>query len=625
MANDNSWQQTSPFNANPPGHADWIESVERTLGGTHSMDALVSRTADGFDIQPLYTQHTNAPFYTRGVEAWEIRQAYNTDNQLRTNREILSDLKDGVNAVELTPHPSMATVTDLQQLLKDVLMPMINLSLTPAANNAIYGSLLLGYCQNLNLDKDELDCSLNIDPIGALALTGQSAESDLKQAADIAAYCHSNYKKINSLCSDSSIYHNAGATEAQELACLLATTVEYLRALNTLNVEAAFRQLRFRLALDSDYFLSIAKLRAARELINQVAAQCSADNGGADHPAVTIDAVSSSRSMAALDLSVNILRSSTQAAAAMAGGANGFTCTAFDSLSEGSAKAKRLARNTHHILKEESGLLNIHDPARGSGYIEALTEGLCTSAWSLFQQIESNGGMQQALKTGYIQQQIKIARETRESAIATGRKPIIGVSEFPNSQETTARAADTTTSFKPLKQTSDKSADALINAMAAGDNISDHFSENTQALISEPLTHYRDSEQFETLRLRSNAADKLSPVSLITIGDKKDYSARVAFCSSFFSIAGIETTVISIDNAKQTDSQLLVLCSSDEQYLAEAEKACDHFAAKEVWIAGNNPQVISALENKISESVHLHCDRLDLLDKALALLGVPAP
>jgi len=615
--NNHSWQKNSPFEAGKFSQHDWRTSTEKLLGDTGFDDALVTDTFDGIEVQPLYTQHADAPFYSRGSSEWEICQAYCSDNTEHTNQQILSDLNEGVGTIELMLTSQNATsacdkVTDLERLLKGVHPKMIRLSLTPSTDNTLYGPLLLAYYYRQKIATEDVNCALNIDPIGLQARTGLSANSQLDQINTIAEHCCNHYSNVSSLCADSSVYHNAGSTEAQEIAFLLATTVDYLRALKSIDVESAFKQLRFRLALDSDYFQSIAKLRAARELLNQVATGC-----GASSAQIFIDTITGTRSMTALDMSVNILRTSTQAAAAMAGGASGYLCEAYDSLTDNSVTARRLARNTHHILKEESGLLNVNDPARGSGYIESLTASLCSSAWDLFQKIESNGGMQQSLQSGFIHQQIKKARSKREQAVATVSQAVIGVSQYPDIKEKVITTKHVTNQNPPNESTSTPpSITAFVGALADGDSISNFQTETTGKRASQPVTPYRDSMVYEQLRYRSSAwleANNNRPkVSLLTIGSKKDYAQRVAFCKDFFATAGIEITVTSFEDNAPPAMPLAIICSSDDHYISNAQLI--------KWIAGNNPKVLSLLKENIT-AIHLRCDRPALLDQALSLMG----
>ena len=643
--NTRTWHQDSTF----PPHTDhdWRTSVDQLLRGADFNKALVSKTLDGIEIQPLYQQMPDAPFCGRGDSTWNIHQTYRSGSLSDTNKNILSDLSDGLTSIELAlPMTNSSadstlpcyTVSDLEHLLTDVRPEMIELSLAPDSDNRLTGTLLLAWFYQQKIAPVDVRCALNIDPLGTQANNGTCAKPALNELTQFAIYCGNHFPNASSVCVDSSVYHNAGCSEAQELAFLLATSVEYLRALQTLDTDLAFDQMRFRIALDNDYFLNVAKLRAARELIRQIKQNC-----GATDSTITIDAVSGTRTITTLDSSVNILRNTTQASAAMTGGANGFNCTPFDQLTGSTEKAQRLARNTQHILIEESGLLNINDPARGSGYVESLTSDLCQSAWQLFQEIETSGGMHKSLEQGIIATQVETSCQARLNALGTGKSPMIGVTDYPDlseppecseavEQASTTQKEKRATTTKDDAKSDSTSVPALVGALSEGGSTLDFKSYARSTVTSEPLTQFRDSQVFEQLRHRSQTYknnNSVPPtVTLITLGEKKDYAARVAFCKNFFAVAGIETNAIDLKATKNSSdlksTDLVVLCSGDKQYLQEAAAICNFNQTANLWIAGNNKEVLSEMEAaNISECVHLRSDKLNLLNKALSILGVP--
>ena len=639
-----TWYQDSSFE--PRSLSDWRASVDQLLRGADFDKALVSRTLDDIEIQPLYRQMPDAPFYGRGHRTWAIQQTYSNGSLSEVNQNILSDLSDGLNSIELALRGVNSTddtgntlpcysIADLDHLLTDVQPQMIELSLAPGSDNRLPGALLLAWFYQQKIAPEDARFALNIDPLGTQAVSGQCAKQAISELTQFAFHCDNRFPNASSLCIDGSVYHNAGCSEAQELAYLMASTVEYIRALQSLDADTAFNQMRYRIALDSDYFLNVAKLRAAKELIKQIQQNC-----GADNATIVIDAVSGTRSLTTLDQSVNILRNTTQATAAMTGGANGFNCTPFDHLTASSAKAQRLARNTQHILIEESGLLNIDDPARGSGYVESLTCNLCESAWQLFQSIEASGGMHKSLQQGTIAKQIQASCDSRVSALSTGRSAMIGVTDYPDLNESpeqtlSEQASDVQSTTADTVQTDNDTADtqtagisvpALTGALSEGGSTLDFKNYGTSVIASEPLSPYRDAQLFEQLRHRSLAYKKThntSPtVTLITMGEKKDYAARVAFCKNFFAVAGIDTTMV--DATGDVAADLAVLCSSDDIYLKEAVATGASIKTDNLWIAGNNKEVLSSLESlNINGCIHLRCDKPDLLDKALGILGVP--
>ena len=631
-----NWHQDPTFE--PHSYNDWRTSVDQLLQGADFDKTLVSNTLDNIKIQPLYQQMADAPYYGRGGSKWAVQQTYRSGRLHDTNQQILSDLSDGLTSIELALPVVNSNainsntlpcykVSDLEHLLTDVHPQMIELSLKPGPDNRLSGALLLAYYYQQKIAPTDVHCALNIDPLGTQASSGQCAKDAIIELSQFAFYCDSHFPNASSVCVDSSVYHNAGCSEAQELAFVLASTVEYLRALKSLDSNLAFNQIRYRISLDSDFFLNVAKLRAARELIRQIQQNC-----GAESSTIVIDAISSTRSLTTLDPSVNILRTSTQATSAMAGGANGFNCAPFDELTGSTLKAQRLARNTQHILIEESGLTDINDPARGSGYVESLTDDLCQSAWQLFQAIEASAGMHKALEQGLIAKQIEVCRQARTNALATGRSAMIGVTEYPNLDETheqtsASRTADhSNATDNNTTDTQSVSIPALVGALSEGKSTVDFKSRGNGNVKSEPLSVFRDSHLFEQLRHKSRSYQQTQgvppSVTLVTLGSQKDYAARVAFCKNFFAVAGFDIkTTDYTNNLKNT--KLAVLCSSDNKYLQEASAICASVKTNNLWIAGNNPEVLTALEVlNVSESIHLRCDKLALLDKALSILGV---
>ena len=649
MAKDTApshWDQNSAFESDSYSTEQWRTAVEQVLKGADFSDALVTGTLDGIEIQPLYQQEPDAPTYTRGDGQWSIQQIFSTGTLGDTNSRIISDLEAGLTSIELTLSSQKSDITlpchsvaDLDHLLTGVFPQMVELSLTPGSDNRLCGALLLAWYYRQKIAADQIRCALNWDPLGALATSGISSKSLFESIEPLAAHCSQHFPNASSLCVDSSVYHNAGCTAAQELAFMLATSVEYLRHLSALDINTAMQQIRYRIALDADFFNSVAKLRSARELIDQVAAHCGATDSNSK-----IDTIGSSRSFARLDPSVNILRNTTQTFAAMVGGANGFVCTPYDGQHSPSSTASRLARNTHNILIEESGILNVHDPMRGSGFIESLSHELSSTAWSLFQQIESEGGMLEALKSGLIKRFTDDAAKQRSEDMSHGNSVMVGVTEYPNLNDDADLIQDsslssgtnvTTDSGVPLANTQSGntvsqslSVSALIGALAEGESTLAHSSSTQNSDITiDPVRTYRDAEIFEQLRARSlrykEAHGRIPTLTIVTLGDLAEYAARADYCKRFFAIAGIETIQTSLSKYSSDNDSLVLLCASDKKYDTEALDACASIQCDQIWIAGNHPELLKQLaEHGVTEKIHLGCDRITLLEKALTALGV---
>ena len=634
MAKDSApshWDQNSAFDSDSYSAEQWQTAVEQVLKGSDFSDALVTSTLDDIKIQPLYQQEADAPAYTRGNDQWSIHQVFCTGTLGDNNSRIIADLADGLTSIELTLSAQKSdnalpchTIAELDHLLTGVFPQMIELSLTPGSDNRLCGALVLAWYYHQKIAADQIRCALNWDPLGALATSGHSSKSVFESIEQLASHCTQHFPNSTSLCADTSVYHNAGCTAAQELAFMLATSAEYLRRLPSLSIGAALQQIRYRVALDADFFNSVAKLRSARELINQVATHC-----GATDINTKIDAVGGSRSFALLDPSVNILRNTTQNFAAMVGGANGFVGTPYEGKKEPSALASRLTRNTHNILIEESGILNVHDPMRGSGYIESLSAELSSAAWSLFQQIESEGGMLEALKSGFIQRFTDDAAKQRGNELSHGRSVMVGVTEYPDLNE----AADQLQFSSPPNSTSvtadsATSVSALIGALSEGESTVAHSSSNHNFdITADPVHAYRDAEVFEQLRVRSNshkeAYGQPPTLTIVTLGELAEYAARADYCKRFFAIAGIETKVTSLEQYTSHSDSLVLLCASDKRYDAQASGACASIKSDQIWIAGNQPELVKQLAGHgVTNKIHLGCDRITLLEKALTALGV---
>jgi methylmalonyl-CoA mutase len=372
--------------------------------------------------------------------------------------------------------------------------------------------------------------------------------------------------------------------------------VAYLRALEAHGVplDDARSCIFFRLAADQDQFLTTAKFRAIRKLWARVEEAC----GLKPKPAY-VSAETAWRMMTKRDPHGNIVRGTIAALAAAIGGADSIIVLPYSAaLGLPDAHARRIARNTQTILIEESNLYRVADPAAGSGAIEALTDELCAKAWVLFQDIERDGGVAEALVKGSIQSAIAKVRAEREQNIAVRKEPLIGTSDFPFLDE------DKVSVLGPLRP---------------------HVVESP----SNALPRIRLAESFERLRDRSDAylakTGGRPKVFLATLGRAADFNARASFAKSFFEAGGIEAVEVSGDNLaerfKKSGAKLACLCSSDKIYAKEAEAAAAALSkagAKHLYLAGKPGEHKQALEAAGLGSSFLHqgCDSLDILNDA---------
>jgi methylmalonyl-CoA mutase len=394
--------------------------------------------------------------------------------------------------------------------------------------------------------------AFNCDPLGVLAKTGtlyylarRSCEIAAKLAADSRTMSH-----VTALLADGRPYHEAGASEAQELAAMLATLVAYLRACEGagLRPRMALGQIAVGLAADADLFLTIAKLRAARRLLARVA---EASGAGSAAEKMQLAAHTSERMMARRDPWVNLLRTTAACAGAAFGGAEAITvlpCTW--ALGRPDAFARRIARNTHLVLQEESSAARVIDPAHGSWYVEKLTDDLARRSWALFQEIEARGGMAAALESGFIQGEIARVAEARAGDIAHGRIELTGVSAFPFLAEDGVKVAP----HPPI--------DPVVKG---GTSVA-------------PLLPRRLAEPFERLRDASDAhlarTGRRPQVFLACLGDLAVHATRATWMRNYLAAGGIEAIASApLHNSADagaafaaSGAAIACLCSSDQVY-----------------------------------------------------------
>jgi methylmalonyl-CoA mutase len=448
-----------------PTIADWRRLAERSLRGV-PLDALVTTTHESISIKPLYTvEDTRDPrtestrVSPRTARAWGVCQQVRHPDPTEVARGVEEDADRGVGsawlifdrtarlgldpdqherAAESSDGVIIATAEDAGQLLEGIDPARTAIHLHGGGNGLGLGAAVLAAARRRGADHRAISGTLDLDPLGALAADGElpyGLERSLALLADAAAWTTKNSPGMRALAVSSLPYRLAGATAVQELAFCLATAVEYLRSLDRTGTEidSASGQLRFLMAVGRDLFMEAAKLRAARRLWARVVEAC---GGSAEARRAEIHAVTSPRSLAARDVWVNSLRTTVESFAAVVGGADTLTVLPFDSpFGSFDALARRLAATSHAILREESHLHRVADPAAGSWYVEQLTDQLCRSAWQRFREIEAQGGMATALTSGAIHGELEQMLSTKRHAIATRQDPVTGVSTFPNLDE----------------------------------------------------------------------------------------------------------------------------------------------------------------------------------------------
>lgn len=595
----------------------WRKLTEVALKGADFDRKLVSHTYDGLRIQPLYPRAIGAkPVAGRPAQPWTVMQRIDHPDPAAANAQILDDLENGATGLTLVFAGSLnangfglpATPAAIARALQDVELDAItfDFNLSAATRDAVQHFAALAKTRKIDPAKVDMRASLN--PIGGLAASGvvpmpwQELSGHL--AKSIRALADDGFRGPLTV-ADGRIIHNAGGSEAQELAFALAAAVDVLRALEGtgLALDAARKLVYFRLAADADEFLTIAKFRAIRKLWARVEAAC----GLVPKPTI-VHAETAWRMLTKRDPYVNMLRATIAVTAAGVAGADAISVLPHTAaLGLPDAFARRIARNIQLVLLEESNLDKTTDPAAGSGAIEQLTEEMCTAAWSQFQDIDAAGGAWTALEKGLIQSEVGKVRAAREAAAAKRKEAITGTSDYPDLQE----------------RHSSVLAAAPNKAVGPTPTI-------------EPLPNIRMAEPFEALRDRSDAVQAKTgarpKVFLATLGKASDFTARATFAKNFYEAGGIEAIgsegYASVDDMvaafRASGAKLACLCSSDRVYEIEAAGAAKALkgAGAVVHLAGRpRDQEAAWAAAGIETFIYVGCDALATLRSAHDILA----
>lgn len=606
--------------------SDWRSLVEKALRGADYEKTLVSETYDGIRIDPLYTRDSedhkgigkHIAWPERSESSWDIRQRHNQPDPELANASILADLEGGASSVVLriaAPEQSglPATGQALGRALENVFLDFAAIALEPGEAFEAAANALIGTWESRKIANDKASGCFGADPLGALARAGgltMSLEQAHEQAAALATVTHSRFPQVTALMVDGRPYHDGGASEAQELASVCATTIAYLRLLEAsgLSPRDAFGQMSFALSSDGDQFLTIAKLRAARALLNKIAHAC-----GADSAARTchLHAETSARMMTGRDLHVNLLRTTVACAAAAMGGADSISVLPYTAaLGTEDAFGRRIARNIQIILAEESTLGHVVDPSRGSWHIEKLTNELAAKAWTIFQDIEAQGGMADALASGRVQASIRETADKRAADIAQARQEITGVSAFPSL----------------LESAEERGPQAIPDTL------------DDPAVTVEPVGLRRPSAPFEVLRDAADAhamdTGNRARIFIANLGKPSDFNERSRYAQNLFAAAGIESVIADIaeDGSdmetafRESGTQIVCLCSSDTIYQDRGESAARSLktaGATHIYLAGRPGDKRNDYRSAgIDTFVHRGADILAILQDAHGLAGI---
>jgi len=611
----------------PATEADWRKLVDAVLKGA-PFARLESRTYDGLTIEPLYArdQAANVVAGRAPSRPWTILQRVDHPDPAAANAQALTDLENGATGLILIFSDSISAdgfgLEPSAEVLARVLDGIdltagiaLDLNVGPASRRI--GNDLADLVRSRGLAPAAVDIRFSLNPVGGFAANGTNPlrwENMAPQFAKmITEFAAAGFRGPFAV-ADGRVIHNAGGSDAQELAFALASAVTYLRALeaggNTggMTLAAARDAIYFRLSADADQFLTMAKFRAARKLWARVEAAC-----GLEPKPAMVTAETAWRMMTRRDPYVNMLRNAMAVTAAGLGGADAITMLPHTApLGLPDAFARRAARNTQLLLLEESNLARVADPAAGSGALEALTEQLCSAAWSQFQDIEKAGGVWAALESGSVQKDAAAVLAERRRATARGKDVLTGTNAYPDIHQTKPAVLDIAP--RPAKQS---------GAAPAG------------GVTAEPLPRVRLAEPFEALRDRSDAilakTGARPRVFLANLGKLSEFTTRATFAKSFFEAGGIEAVsndgFASLEEMavalKASGAPLACLCSSDESYARNAVAAAKSIApdVKHLYLAGRPADQDAVKAGGVGTFIYAGCDMIAVLEAAYQMLA----
>lgn len=616
----------------PVSTAEWEARILEDLKGADYNKKLIWKTNEGIDVRPYYRSENTEGLthmsagpgeypYVRGTQTrsnkWDIRQDIETDDPTEANFQALAALRRGADSVCFNAS-KIKTVRQLESLMKGLCFGECSLHFGSAPSYPDLASLLEDFVKKHRIHKIAIRGSFDFDPISYLLLEGnfyRSEESDMAQVGEMIGFRRDMLPGIKVITVNGQYFQNAGSTLVQELAFSLASGNEYLsRATDAgFSIDETAPALMFSFAIGSNYFMEIAKLRAARMLWARIVEQYSP--ASAESMQMNIHCSTSNFNKSIYDPYVNILRTTTEAMSAIIGGTGSMSVTPFDAFYKDTDEfSSRIARNQQIVLREESYLENVVDPAAGSYYIESMTDSIAKAAWELFREIETMGGMLQAVKSGYIQDEIAKQAAARKLDVATRKTVVLGTNQYPNLLEN------------------------MLEKIQEGEV--DEDEDDEKPITYKKLEICRATDDFDSLRLATEiyieAGNKRPSVFLLTIGNLAMRKARAMFSTNFFGCAGYHitdnpgfaTATEAVKAAAESKADIVVICSSDEEYATLAPEIARELKAANpstlLFLAGYPKEILDDLKQSgIDDFIHIRTNVYEFLKKTQNQLNIP--
>ncbi len=694
-------------------HAEWLEAAHKLLKGKPFDKVLIKKSYEGIDIQPMYFQTDlekldfidalpgQAP-YVRGTTAegnltdsWKVAQEITNPDPEEFNEAAVNDLNKGQDLLNipldkasrqgLNPDQagtdlvgvgglSVASVHDLEVALANIDLTELPLLVHSGFSGAGMAALLAAYLKKQGKSIKDASGCLGVDPLGYLAVEGSlpiSLEKAYDEMAQLVLWTKKNAPALKTICVHAEPYQYSGGNAVQEAAYAVATAVEYIRAMQKrgVDIDTAANSIIFSFAIGADFFMEIAKFRAARMIWCQVA---EAFGAGEEGQKMSIHARTSTWNKTHVDPWVNMLRVSTEAFSGIAGGVDSLHVGPFDEVfRQPNEFSRRIARNVHIVLKEEGHFDRVVDPAGGSWYVETITSQLAEKIWTLFQEVEGKGGLFSALAKGLPQDQTAEIAAARLKNIAVRKDIFVGTNMYPYLEEKKVetydfdfaafredRAAQVSAVEKGanlaslLESVSNEKAnmtasgvDAAVEAAEQGASLGELSAALRQGVDGgesiKPLAIHRGAEPFEKLRRDTEAyiekTGETPKLFLANNGPIPKHKARADFSTGFFNVAafetignnGFSTPEEAADAALESKAKAVVITGTDDMYpevvpvIAKKIKAADPGVM--IILAGYPKDMIESFkEAGVDEFLHIRANALSLLGNLQKHMGVTA-
>ena len=606
----------------------WENLINADLKGADYDKKLVWHTIEGINVKPYYraedldniaylnTNPAQAPF-VRGNKLdsnnWDIRQDVSVDDIAKANKIAVDAIKKGATAIGLKA-TNVNTADDMAVLLYNIDLANVKIHFTSSKSYPQTLDCFLSYLKKNAIDASIVKGSVNFDPYSYLLTHGDfytTLENNMVEAEYLIKLCIRSLPGFKVITVNGHYFHNAGASIVQELAFTLASANDYLYNLKSkgVTVDELAPLFQFSFAVGSNYFMEIAKVRAARLLWAKIVEQYKPESN--DAMQVFINNTTSNWNKTVYDPYVNMLRAATEAMSAAIGGADSICVTPFDApFKDEDDFSDRIARNQQIILKEEAYLDKIVDASAGSYYIENLTDSIANYSWQLFKKVEDLGGFSKAVIAGFVQDEVIKTAQQRDMDIANRKLTILGTNQYPNLLE--------------------NMLDKIQN---------DDYEYEDKPSKYKKLTAYRGSEAFEDLRLATEIfveeGNKKPAVFMFTYGSLAMRKARATFATNFFGCAGYDiidnagfkTIEEGIKAALDSNAEIVVICSSDEEYVeivpVIAKGLKDANNELTLTVAGYPKEHIEAFKaDGIDDFIHVKTNLITSLNEYHKVLGI---